>query len=553
MVECATRSEQAREAAGTRPTRSEPSRRDLLIAIMVFVTIVICLFPLLPVASLDADEGMTLDGAQRILNGQVPYRDFFLFFTPGSYYLLALSFKLFGNSLVVARSVLLVTYGLFGAITYSLARCMSGRSGSITACVLVLECAVPAFLSLHNWYSSLYALFAVYSAHRLLDTPKRSWAFLLGIAASLTFLTEQSKGAGLLLGLMIAVLALLLRNRGRRSFSFAQLSWVLAGSALPLIFTFAYFTSQHALSAMLAAWFWPIHHYSSVNRVPYGFAPQIGTGIHAMFASGPSLQKLLLGFLRLPYLLIPALAVMVLVTTAYRIGALWKTSCEFNHQVLGGCIFFGVWLSAIATGRADVSHMMYLAPLFVYLLPSIFDFPAPQTQFLDSIRPLVGGFLLLSFCGFGLVPFLAPLKLPQLHTYRGNVRIPQEDQVTAYLSSALGKGEHVYVHPYQPFYSYITGTANPTSYQFLFPGMNTPEQYRWVVHELASDRTPFVLIDPNFPERVARNWPSTPLEAVTSDPVSDYILRNYRLCKLLNPQPSVYYFMVRKDLSCPSS
>jgi hypothetical protein len=43
---------------------------------------------------MDPDEGIILQGAERILRGQVPYRDFFSFFTPGSYYLLALLFKI---------------------------------------------------------------------------------------------------------------------------------------------------------------------------------------------------------------------------------------------------------------------------------------------------------------------------------------------------------------------------------------------------------------------------------------------------------------------------
>jgi hypothetical protein len=42
---------------------------------------------------LNADEGIVLQGAQRILQGQVLYRDFFSFFTPGSYYWMALDRK----------------------------------------------------------------------------------------------------------------------------------------------------------------------------------------------------------------------------------------------------------------------------------------------------------------------------------------------------------------------------------------------------------------------------------------------------------------------------
>src|SRR5690349_6254261 len=60
---------------------------------------------------IDPDEGIILQGAQRILDGQVLYRDFFSFFTPGSYYLLAICFRVFGDSIIVGHTLL----AIFGA------------------------------------------------------------------------------------------------------------------------------------------------------------------------------------------------------------------------------------------------------------------------------------------------------------------------------------------------------------------------------------------------------------------------------------------------------
>jgi len=39
----------------------------------------------------------------------------------------------------------------------------------------------------------------------------------------------------------------------------------------PFLLTVAYFGAQHSLSLMLADWFWPLHHYSLANHVPYGY------------------------------------------------------------------------------------------------------------------------------------------------------------------------------------------------------------------------------------------------------------------------------------------
>ena len=70
--------------------------------------------------SMEPDEGIVLQGAQRILRGEVLYRDFFSFFTPGSYYFLALLFKVFGSSFLVARSALVFFGGIYSAIAYLL-------------------------------------------------------------------------------------------------------------------------------------------------------------------------------------------------------------------------------------------------------------------------------------------------------------------------------------------------------------------------------------------------------------------------------------------------
>src|SRR5262249_61733064 len=72
--------------------------------------------------TMDPDEGIILQGAERILRGEVLYRDFFSFFTPGSYYLLAAAFKAFGNSLITARTTLVVFGGVFAVVTYLLTR-----------------------------------------------------------------------------------------------------------------------------------------------------------------------------------------------------------------------------------------------------------------------------------------------------------------------------------------------------------------------------------------------------------------------------------------------
>ena len=49
------------------------------------------------------DEGLTVDGAVRILHGQLPYRDFNTGYAPAEFYMVAAVFSVFGTTLLAAR------------------------------------------------------------------------------------------------------------------------------------------------------------------------------------------------------------------------------------------------------------------------------------------------------------------------------------------------------------------------------------------------------------------------------------------------------------------
>lgn len=61
------------------------------------------------------DEGLMLTGAFRILNGDIPSRDFYVVYGPGQFYVLAGLFKVFGLNLLVAR---IYDSAVFSAIAF---------------------------------------------------------------------------------------------------------------------------------------------------------------------------------------------------------------------------------------------------------------------------------------------------------------------------------------------------------------------------------------------------------------------------------------------------
>src|SRR5579862_8928781 len=192
------------DALSRTPRTSARERiKDRWIVLLLFLVSCLYLALFRDYTVFNADEGVILQGAERILAGQVPYRDFFSFYTPGSFYWMALLFRVFGNSMLVARAALVMYGGVFAVLTYLLARRVCARWSSLLATGAVTFTCLPyRFVILHNWDSTLLAYLSLYCAVLLVEKRHWAWAGATGSFAALTFLFEQSKGTGLIVGLL---------------------------------------------------------------------------------------------------------------------------------------------------------------------------------------------------------------------------------------------------------------------------------------------------------------------------------------------------------------
>lgn len=534
----------------------EQSGSERLIAALVFVVsfAYLCLFR--RYTTLEPDEGIILQGAQRILQGQVLYVDFFSFLTPGSYYMSALLFKVFGNSFAVARTTLAVLGGTFSVITYLLARRTASRTSALFVAGLVTLTTLPyRFLMLHNWDSTLWACLGVYCAVRLLESSHWAWAFALGSFLSFTFLFEQSKGAGLGIGLAAGFGAINLFQGHSHSLHRASIIALLFGIMWPAIGTALYFTAQHALPTMLADWLWPLHNYSLANRVPYGHQNWSDADRHMLFGTGSLGMRIIKAVMVSPSLLIPVLpliAAMMLVYWILRMRAAKGRESKHEHYLLTTAILCGLLLS-IVIARADIIHFMYLQPLFGLVLAWFVDGKDIPGRIFKRLHPLLNAYIALAFLAFGLALLMRSVNAPsQFTTRRGVIATPAKDTVVPYLEAHANAGDYLLVYPYLPLYNYLTDTRSPTRYDYFQPGMHTRKQSQEMLSELKAKAVKLVLFESSFAEKIPNAWPHTPLSAVVNDPVADYIMKEYRPCAVLrSPQQWRFLFMVRKDLGCP--
>jgi hypothetical protein len=536
----------------------EPCSGDRWITLGIFVGCCLYFSLFYDYTLLNADEGIVLQGAQRILEGQVLYRDFFAFYTPGSYYWVALLFKVFGSSILVCGGALVAYGGLFSVLTYLLSRRICSRLTALFAVYLVTMSGLSfRFVLLHNWDSTLLATLTIYCGVLLLERGHWIWAFAAGSFASLTALFEQSKGVGLVVGLFAGLAVIALRNQSRGLFSARGLSVLMAGLSWPFVLTFGYFASKHCLREMISDWFWPLYHYSIANKLPYGYLVMATTD-RTLWLQGSWGARILMTVILGPCFLLPVVPILaagVFVWFSLKSRPDAASMEKWRYLVLVSSGLTGLILSAFLTKRPDFTHLNFLAPLLYVAAAWVFDGLELKSRLWTTLKPIAVFLVLLSFTSFGMAMLLPTLNAHhKFPTVRGTIRTEDPDYALEYLQTHTRAGQTILVHPYEPLYYYLTATSSPTRFDYLQPGMHTPEQFQETVRALEKNQVSLVFIELSFSEKFALGWPNTPLEVIAArDPVIDYLFEHYRPCASLTAIGNWHFVaMVPKGVSCPS-
>jgi hypothetical protein len=131
---------------------------------------------------LTGDEGHLVNGALRVLDGQLPLKDFYQTYAPGRYWVLAFLFRIFGPSLSLERLLWVIVHALANVLMYLAARrSMPARFAAIPLIVMMM---IPGI-----WNKTLcnFLLLAnVLAVYRYVERFDRRSLALCGAAAGFT-------------------------------------------------------------------------------------------------------------------------------------------------------------------------------------------------------------------------------------------------------------------------------------------------------------------------------------------------------------------------------
>lgn len=130
-------------------------QRDLIALACIALVLLIPVPGLLRYQGPPMEEGFMLAFPEQILQGRLPHRDFLHLYGPGSLYVLAGIYKVFGVDLTVERAVGLLQHAAVAFGMFALLRPFGRRIATVSAMVTILVLIGPGGLSAMAWNGAL--------------------------------------------------------------------------------------------------------------------------------------------------------------------------------------------------------------------------------------------------------------------------------------------------------------------------------------------------------------------------------------------------------------
>jgi 4-amino-4-deoxy-L-arabinose transferase-like glycosyltransferase len=138
------------------------------------------------------DDGLLAQCAERVLEGQLPHRDFVDVYTGGLSFLYAASFRILGTNLDSIRWTLLLFTIVWIAAIYFLAKELFTDWIAAGITLLSVAWSVPNYpAGLPSWYNLFFATFGVVCLFAWLRKRSAWWLFGAGICGGLSFIVKS--------------------------------------------------------------------------------------------------------------------------------------------------------------------------------------------------------------------------------------------------------------------------------------------------------------------------------------------------------------------------
>lgn len=488
----------------------------------------------------DIDEGLLINPSLRILDGKIPYRDFFYEHSCLDIYLIALFFALFGKSLWAARCTLLVLMLLSCAATSFL---VYRASKSVVAATIA---SLAIFLFVAEYFYITWHWFGVFVAIVAMSVLPCS-PFWAGVIAGFAGLFRETTGVFLFVAFAVYFAWENFRSQPeRKSRLWSKLFYsCLGGGTVGMVFLL-FLVFSGSWSGYIDSVQWACGYRLRFNAYPFlYFERQLlehATSSHFILVAKTVCEIVTM-------LLIPMLLSTAWIVKLFRAGNGELTEREKAMMiiVIG---YLALFFSSLY--RPDFRRLcVFPSPLALAVL--VFSADAAIHSWQKRPRTLHGA---LCLAGTGIIVLLMgcimPSKIDEIKcraskeqrgilvaNSRSTVYLPLAEEIEA-VKNVLDSSPDstTFVYYIDPILYFLYGKRNATSFDFYIPEFNAPAHVDRIIEELAAQKPTYIVKD-RYVERLKDpndvlywSFPKVDRRRLDIDPVDVFVCNHYEVEKM---------------------
>gem|GEM_PF-1222605 len=477
------------------------------------------------------DEGFLAYSAVRVMDGQVPNRDFVSLQPPLSFYTLAAVFKLFGTSLAALRTLGLCFYILIALLIYGISRNITGRILSFLAAISAAMIGMPLFnfVPYAVWHGILATLIAVFLFMCAMANGWRLWAFLAGLATAAAILFRHDQGLYLMAAVLIYVWAAkhVNYNITYKPYIGRILGFWAAGILAIMLPSVVYWLVCGSASYMFEQLIvFLLTRYAKTSSLPMPiFYPEL-----------PLPENIIVVMFYLPL-------IVCVLTAIWIVKTLIRQRFRMEHAGIGFLLVISLLFYLQVITRSDLHHLVIALPPFFILCAWCTDtlvrntiekwhirYGLPASRSPKNAVFMTVGMLTILFLLYMKSSFIDTINICRtvLPLNRGGIWLELGHvQTTTSIIKAIQfyaePNDAILCLPYAPMYYFLSDRHNPTRWNYLWSGDQTVEDHLALVEQAKKD-PPKVIITTKI-DWVQANAPV----------IYDYIMANYKVVHDLDP------------------
>lgn len=411
-----------------------------------------------PLYAVDVDVFVL--ATRRILAGEVIYRDFWMVYPPGRFYLYAGLMKLFGVSHWAIKGSSILIFAAIPAGVYILTRRHTGVAAAAFAALL----SIAAFPPSHKVFIPLFSVTTLWAVWTLARGATAFRLAVAGVNIGLAVLFKHEIGFVLGVATLLSILFTPAAADSPYASKLRRVYTYAAGIGVVILPCLAYLCWARALGPLYEQLV--VEPYYAVSGMSLTVHPPLSLGVEAALVHWR--EELLSHVVYLT----PLLYGVLLAWTGRRVvtgRADQRGLCIFFASLVGYAAFVN------AVGRTDLPHVRQgIFPLFPLLAVALSGLAAGWRE-RGWTRPL-RALGVVAILGYGF--WFARTALYYAHITPSGERLRQIDTMPPYLQSLVdyvennvepGDGIFVVTRPMDVYN--LTGRRNPFRYCGLFPGV----------------------------------------------------------------------------------